>query len=329
MTDRRRPRRLRAALRRWARAALSTGPMTAALSTGLLTALPCPAAAQTAGGDAPLATAAPVKGKGGWHVGLIFESRFIPIGAALRSDVTWRVPLWRETDGLLFDNTYVEAGFTGQLSPGSAHPGLMLKVAPLAPIELRVQGQQLRYFGNFGSLAEYDGLDADWSPEQRRRAWEEKLGRHETGYKVSLEAVIKLKAGPVVALVEGKHTWVGVPDVARGHAWYESSADLLVAREDTIQTLNANVLYLWWGDPSGDAFLMTGARYEGWRTFETAEQRQFVTAAALWRPGWAALREEHLTFAGLAGVYVDDPYRVGEPYLGLLASIALDGAGAR
>lgn len=291
--------------------------------------LPSPAAAQTAGGDAPLATATTVKGKGGWHVGLIFESRFVPIGAAIRSDVTWRVPLWRAHDHLLLNGTYVEAGFTGQLSPGSAHPGLMLKVAPVAPLELRVQGQQLRYFGNFGSLAEYEGLDADWSPDQRREAWDEGLGRHETGYKFSLEAVLKAKAGPMVALVEAKHMWVGIPDVAAGNAWYESSSDLLVAREDVIETLNANLLYLWFGDPSGDAFLMTGVRYEGWRTFETAEQRQFVTLAGLYRPGWSALRAEHLTFAGLVGVYVDDPYRVGAPYVGLLVSVTLDGDGAR
>lgn len=294
-----------------------------------LASLPSPAAAQTAGGDAPLATATTVKGKGGWHVGLIFESRFVPIGAAIRSDVTWRVPLWREHDHLLLNGTYVEAGFTGQLSPGSAHPGLMLKVAPIAPLELRVQGQQLRYFGNFGSLAEYEGLDADWSPDQRREAWDRGLGRHETGYKFSLEAVLKAKAGPMVALVEAKHMWVGIPDVARGNAWYESSSDLLVAREDVIQTLNANLLYLWFGNPSGDEFLMTGVRYEGWRTDETAEHRQFVTLAGLYRPGWAALREEHLTFAGLLGVYVDDPYRVGEPYIGVLASVTLDGDGAR
>jgi hypothetical protein len=312
MTARRRPRRLPAA----------------ALLAALLITTP-PAAAQTAGDTAPLATAAPIKGKGGWHASLILESRFVPIGVALRSDVTWRVPLWRESDHLLLNGTYIEAGFTGQLSPGSAHPGLMLKVVPLVPLELRVQGQQLRYFGNFGSLAEYEGEDANWSPDERRRAWDEKLGRHETGYKLSFEAVLKAKAGPVVLLVEGKHMWLGAPDVARGNAWYESSSDLLVAREDIVQTLNANLLYLWYGDPSGAEFLMTGARYEGWRTFETAEQRQFVTAAALWRPGWTTLRDEHLTFAALAGVYVDDPYRVGDPYIGLLASITLAGEGSR
>jgi len=292
---------------------------------------PAPASAQTAGGEAPLATATatPVKGKGGWHLSLIFESRFVPLGAAIRSDMTWRVPLWRETSGLLFDNTYVEAGFTGQLSPGSFHPGMMLKVVPIVPLELRIQAQQLRYCSNFGSLAEYDGLDADWSPEQRDRAWEQKLGRHETGWKVTAQARLKAKAGPMVALVEGKHMWLGAPDVQRGNAWYESSSDMLVAREDIVQTVNANLLYVIYGDPSGDDFLMAGARYEGWRTVETAERRQFVTGVAMWRPGWSTLREEHLTIAALAGVYVDDPYRVGKPYLALLVSTVFDGEGAR
>lgn len=301
---------------------------------GALWALCCllaapPALAQTAGGDAPLVTETPAKGKGGFHAHLVFESRFIPIGAAIRSDVTWRVPLWRETSGLLVDNTYVEAGFTGQLSPGSAHPGMMLKVVPIVPLELRIQGQQLRYFGNFGSLAEYDGLDADWSPEQRRRAWEEKLGRHETGWKVTAHATLKAKAGPIVALVEGKHMWLGVPDVQEGNAWYESSSDLLVAREDIVQTVNANLLYVVYGDPSSEEFLMAGARYEGWRTIETAERRQFVTAVGMWRPGWSMVRDIHLTFAGLAGVYVDDPYRVGEPYLAFMVATAFDGDGSR
>lgn len=311
-------------LRLWSTRAL--GAVGALCLAGAL--VPSPAVAQTAGTGSPATTATPVKGKGGWHLTLIFESRFIPVGAAIRSDMTWRVPLWQGNRGLLFDKTYVEAGFTGQLSPGSFHPGMTVKVVPIVPLELRVDGQQLRYFGNFGSLAEYDGLDADWSPEQRDRAWSEKLGRHETGWRVTLHATIKAKAGPVVLLAEGKHMWLGVPDVARGNAWYESSSDLLVAREDVVQTVNANLLGVVYGDPSGDEFLMLGGRYEGWRTIHTAEQRQFVTAAALWRPGWSAVRETHMTFAALGGVYVDDPYRVGEPYVAFQVQTVFDGEGA-
>lgn len=306
------------------------GAVLAAVAFGLLVSV---AHAQTEGEAAPAATEAPAEASalaeasapktprrgGGWHAFTVFESRFNPIGPAFRMGALWKVPLFPDAENMLLRGAYVEAGLAGQLSPGSIHPGLLIKVVPILPLEFRFSAQHLRYFGLFGTLAEYDSIASDWSPKQRREAWDQDLGRHETGYKLTAQAVLKLKFGPVVGFADARHRWVGAWDVDPGGAWYESSSDLLIAREDQIQSINANAMYLLWGEPSDTEFLMVGGRWEGWRTIESGFERQIATAAAVWRPGWWA--ERSLTFGSLLGAYVDDPYRTGQPYVAIFAAV--------
>lgn len=253
------------------------------------------------------------KGTGGWRFRVQPQFRVIPKGLDVRLEAAWRSPMWRDRSGLLFDGTYIEVGPIARLSPASLHPGVAVKTVPIAPLELEASVWQLRYFGNFGSLFEYESVDADWSPEQRDRASSEGLGRHETGWAMSFKAVLRLKLGPVVWLTDFIHHWMSAPDVMEGHAWYESSSDLLLAREDHVQTINSNLGYLLWGHPSADEFLLLGVRWEGWRSLESAQERQMLSLLTMWRPGW--LHEQHFTVGLLTGVYIDDPYRTGLPYI--------------
>lgn len=249
------------------------------------------------------------KGQGGWRFRVQPQFRVIPKGLDVRLEAAWRAPMWRDRSGLLFDGTYIEVGPIARLSPASLHPGIAVKTVPIAPLELQASVWQLRYFGNFGSLHEYAGVDADWSPDQRSEA----VGRHETGWAMSFKSVLRLKFGPVVWLTDLIHHWMSAPDVMPGNAWYESSSDLLLAREDHVQTINSNLGYLLWGSPSADEFLLLGLRWEGWRSLESEQERQMLSVLTMWRPGW--LHERHLTFGLLTGVYLDDPYRTGLPYI--------------
>jgi len=263
--------------------------------------------------EAPIVEPAQRKGTGGWRFRIQPQFRVIPKGLDTRFEAAWRAPLWRDRSGLLFDGTYIEVGPIARLSPASLHPGIAVKTVPIAPIELEASVWQLRYFGNFGSLFEYEGVDADWSPEQRSRASGDGLGRHETGWAMSFKSALRLKFGPVVWLSDFIHHWMSAPDVMPGNGWYESSSDMLLAREDHVQTINSNLGYLLWGSPSADAFLLLGVRWEGWRALRSEHERQMLSLLTMWRPGW--LHERHMTFGLLSGVYLDDPYRTGLPYV--------------
>lgn len=278
-----------------------------ALCATLVILLAAPAGAVPAAN--PTIEAPPLKGAGGWRFRAQPQFRVIPKGLDCRLEAAWRRPLWRGRSGLLTDGTYIEVGPVARISPASLHPGVAIKTVPIAPLELEASVWQLRYFGNFGSLFEYESVDADWSPDQRSEA----VGRHETGWAMSFKGVLRLKVGPVVLLSDWVHQWMSAPDVAPGHAWYESSSDLLLAREDHVQTINVNLGYLLWGAPSDDEFLLLGLRWEGWRTLESEQARQMLSLLTMWRPGW--LHERHMTIGLLTGAYLDDPYRTGLPYI--------------
>lgn len=267
------------------------------------------------------------KGAGGWRFRVQPQFRIIPKGLDCRLEAAWRAPMWRDRSGLLFDGTYIEIGPIARLSPASLHPGVAVKTVPIAPLELEASVWQLRYFGTFGSLFEYESVDADWSPDQRDKASSEGLGRHETGWAMSFKSVLRLKVGPIVSLTELVHHWMMAPDVREGHAWYESSTDLLIAREDHVQTINTNLGYLLWGHPSADEFLLLGLRWEGWRALNSEQERQMLSVLTMWRPGW--LEEQHFTIGLLTGVYLDDPYRTGLPYIAGFAQFNWLDDGAR
>ncbi|MCA9540740.1 MAG: hypothetical protein KC620_17695 [Myxococcales bacterium] len=276
---------------------------------------------------APLAHGAPATsgGAGDFRFSSVLEARANPLGIGVTSELAWRVPLWH-SDNVLLRGAYIEAGAIAQVSPASIHPGLFVRVSPIAPLVFRLSAQQLRYFGLFGNLSEYtDGVDADWSPDQRDRAWDEDLGRHETGYLATAQAILQLKFGPALAFFEATQMWVGA-NIADGSAWYESSSDLLVGKTDRINLLKGTVGAVLMGEVSEPEFVIAALHWQGWRTETSEVERQIGGALLLWRPGlWEA---SQLTFGTLLGVYLDDPYRaigdVGLPdgiYAGAFAGI--------
>ena len=246
----------------------------------------------------------------GWRVRSASKVRHNPIGFGVQPELAWRVPLAR-SDHRLLRGTHFETGLVAKISPASFHPGLYAKLVPISPIVLRAQVQQLRYFGLFGHLTEYHGLQPDWHPETREGGIV--TGRHATGWTASTSATLRLKIGRYLAQVKTTRQWFTM-DVDPRLSWYDSTSDLIYAQTDYLDRVDATLGAFLWGGPRDVQFLMVGGQWRGYRTGRTALSRQLMCGALLWRPGWWADRK--LTFAALAGSYVADPYRRGQLYAG-------------
>ena len=246
----------------------------------------------------------------GWRVRSASKVRHNPIGLGVQPELAWRVPL-SESDHLLLRGIHFETGVVAKINPASFHPGLYAKLVPISPIVLRAQVQQLRYFGLFGHLMEYEGLQPDWHPETREGAIV--TGRHATGWTASTSATLRLKIGRYLGQVKTTRQWFSM-NVDPRLSWYDSTSDFIYAPADHLDRIDATLGAFLWGGPRDVEFLMLGGQWRAFRTGQTALSRQLMCGALLWRPGWWPDRK--LTFAGLAGTYLADPYRRGQLYAG-------------
>jgi len=247
---------------------------------------------------------------GGWQLQTASKIRHNPIGLGLQPELSWRLPL-SHSDHPLLRGTGVETGFLAKISPASFHPGLYVEAVPLSLLVFRAQLQQLRYFGFFGHLTEYEGRTPDWSPATREG--DQATGRHATGWTAATSVTLRLKVGRFLVQGRAARQWYRM-QVSLDHAWYDSTSDLIYAPRDHLDRLETTAGAFLSGGPGESRYLFLGGRWRADRTDRTALDRHLLCTAFSWRPGWWAHRE--LTFAGLVGRYLTDPYRAGQLYVG-------------
>ncbi len=254
-----------------------------------------------------------VTGDGVWRHKSLVGARYNRLGLSWFSDTGYRVPLSKKRTVLL-KNTYVEVGGSMKASPASLHPGLYAEVVPIAPIRLRATVMQLRYFGTYTALFEFEeGRDADWSDDALDRIEDDGLARHSTGLEVQGIAQLRLKFGKILALYESRVSYLRMNDVKPGNTWYETTYDMIMEKEDGIHVMYATLAFILWGNTDRD-MLIVGSRYQRDSTFETDLQRQVLSGVLLYRPSKSAwFLGAKPTFGFLGGGYLEDPYREGEP----------------
>lgn len=269
-----------------------------------------------------LACAAPIsvtaaRGEGAWRHQSALQGRNNRIGIGIKSYTGYRVRLY-DTDHWLLRDSYIEAGALAALSPASLKPGGYVQLSPVAPLVFRVSAQQLTYFGYFTSLHSLPE-DADWSNEALDEIRHE--GEYGTGVALNGMAELRLKFGPVIGLYSNHFTYLRA-DVDEGRTWYESTLDLLVAREDGVHAMKASLGALVFGEIQRD-FLLLAARWERYITLETEVTRHIVGGVALYRPFPEWWGRPLLALIG--GAFADDPYRTGEPYFGGFVQVEFGG----
>jgi hypothetical protein len=252
-------------------------------------------------------------GDGVWRHKSLVGARYNRLGLSWFSDTAYRVPLSKKRT-LLLKNTYVEVGGAVKASPASFHPGVYAEVVPIAPIRLRATVMQLRYFGTYTALFEFEeGHDADYSDDELDRIEDGGLARHETGLEVQGIAQLRLKFGKLLALYESRLSYLKINDMKAGDTWYETTYDVLMEKEDGIHIMYATLGYLLWGNTDRD-MLIIGSRYQRDSTFETDIQRQILSGVLIYRPSKSAwFLGAKPTFGFLGGGYLEDVYREGEP----------------
>lgn len=256
--------------------------------------------------------------EGWWRHQSALRARSNRVGVGIFSDTGYRVPLYDSEHALLKD-AYVESGIVTQISPASFQPGAYFQIVPATPLVLRLSVQHLRFFGLYTSLHEFEGLDPVWDEAELDRREHE--GRHDSGLSADAQYQIRLKFGPVVTLFTQQLTYVRA-DISEGNSWYESTTDLLVAREDAIHALKGTLGYLIFGELQRD-FLMVAGHWERYATFETEVRRQIVGGLGLYRPSaeWWGKPVAAL----VAGTFLEDEYKTGELYIGGFIAVEFGG----
>ncbi|MBV70823.1 MAG: hypothetical protein CMH52_05685 [Myxococcales bacterium] len=255
-------------------------------------------------------------GQGVWRLELKLASRVNPVGLALRPALGYRISL-SDSDHLLLKGTHIETGFLGAVSPASFHPGMYVTLVPIAPLVLRLRVQQLRYFGLFGNLSEYDGLEPDWRDEVRQESITG--GRHETAIRAQAQAQFRIFYEGLALMTQ--YTFgLYQADIGLGGSWYESSDDLLLARNDQAHRVDSLVGWYVSGTPFSEEHLLLGGLWQGHWVEKTNVRRHIGGGVVGYRPGW--LRERRLTALFLFARYFEDAYRTGEFYFGSMISMS-------
>lgn len=245
-----------------------------------------------------------------WQLRGIVQGRSNQLGIGSNLEARWRTPLYGGSESLLLKGCYLDVGGIARLSPASLHHALFVDYVPIAPLQFRFDVGRLAYFGLFGTVIEYDGPDADWSPEAMRDRTNPRPG---TGLAWRAMAKLRLKFGPVVALHEQLVMSFTMNRLSTGTYWYESINDMLVGQRDQIWAMKNTLGYLVYGDLNRE-FLVVAAHHERYEAFETDVQRQIAGVVSLYRPRYDWWGQPK--FALLAGAMIEDVHRAGSLYIG-------------
>lgn len=244
--------------------------------------------------------------------------RINPIGASMFSDTGFRLNRGGGDDPL-YKGARFELGAATGVSPAYVWAGPFIEAIPFAFLKVRASFQPLYYFGTFGAIAEFDGPEADWSPERLDQVEEEDLGEATAGWRFNTVIRFQLKAGPIVAFVESDYAWMSMNVSSE---YYEPFYDLLLSPEDEVWTVSAAGGYVFGGELD-DGFLLLGARWQEQTTRNTDLARQTATLLWIWDIpdsfwSWGTPR-----LVGIVGAYLEDEYHEGEPLFAMKLSISL------
>lgn len=256
-------------------------------------------------------------GLDGFHLLSALSIRPYPIGLSWRTQAGYKRGLF-ESDSILLNNTFVDAGVSTALSPASFWVGPYLEILPLAVLNLRVTAQFLRYFGNFGFLYVPAGGEQDWSLDALDTSAEQGLGQSTTGLLVEAQATPQMRVGRVVVQAQTTFGWMQM-DVE--DQYYEPFYDLFFAPTDTFWVTRPTVGYLLGRDLS-KGYLLLGARWEHVSIANSRTSRDTVGMLFNWKVPASVMEWGDPALSGFGGVHVDHPNRGRvSPYLGIQALV--------
>lgn len=184
----------------------------------------------------------------------LFGFRVNPLGLTDDLEIHYRLRLF-EPDGLIFDDTHISFGPSLSITPATGQVGAVLRVKPLALLELSASYHWVGYFGTFGLVQSFDNSAIDYSDTQMDI--NEKAGQNYStwGGLLSMSGLLQAKVGPIAA----RSTFGAVMNDVRTNDddlyWFDTTHDVLSLKRGWILKNDLDVLYV------NDIGFAVGARW--------------------------------------------------------------------
>lgn len=148
-----------------------------------------------------------------------------PEGLQYVFEAEYRVPLGHSQHVLLKDSAVSLIGHA-ELTPAFPRGGLALKIAPVAVWDITARAWGTYYFGLFSSVIPVDDPDFVATKENKQALADARVPGW--GLRLDVNTRLKMKAGPVIAVVEveARHHDVTTPDGPPPYFW--EPTDMLV-----------------------------------------------------------------------------------------------------
>ncbi len=172
---------------------------------------------------------------------------FNPLGLVELATVTYRKPLYK-SESPLFATNFVEASVLGASTPAYGFVGLQTQLQPLSILRLRARAEVIGFYGNFGHIARFDSVNADYSDTRLDEIGDADENSSTVGVRLTLSALFQVAVKQVALRSHLQATHVNLKLEENERFYYSPQFDYLV--EDGGWFVQ-NDLDLVWLFPSG------------------------------------------------------------------------------
>lgn len=238
---------------------------------------------------------------------------FNPLGLVELAMVTYRKPLYK-SESPLFATNFVEASILGASTPAYGFVGLQAQLQPLSILRLRARAEAIGFYGNFGHIARFDSVNADYSDTELDKISDAGENSSALGVRLTFSSLfqVAVKQVAVRSHLQATHVDLDLEDNER--FYYSPQFDYLV--EDGGWFVQ-NDLDLVWLFPSG---LVAGVRMNSsWAVYsdDVADEdpngpSHRIGPLVAWPFFEGEGRIQRATAIGLANWYVKNRFRAGQ-----------------
>jgi hypothetical protein len=189
-----------------------------------------------------------------------------PAGLVDLAQIGYRHRLYASSDPVSEDN-FVGVGVVPTLSPAFARVGPVLELQPLSVLSLAASYEEIRFFGNYGSLQSFSSPLANYDDAELSRRGDLPRGDPLAPYagrgsQLSLTAILQAKVGPFAARGTTRLMRPDYDVRAGDRVVYDPMYDLLVPNNGWFMNQDVDAVYITdWGLLAGVRWTSTLAFY--------------------------------------------------------------------
>jgi len=232
-----------------------------------------------------------------------------PIGAMNLIEVMYRYRLFKPKH-ILLNDTHASVGPFFDINPAAAALGGVVRVKPLAVLQVSFSHAWIGYFGTFGLLQSFDSDGIDYSDTQLDKNEDAGQNFATTGSISKLETILQAKVGPIAARSALLATRYHINTHGKP-LWFDTGLDVLAPEKGWVVKNDLDLLWM------GKKGLALGSRWTWTRALlgsasPGADHTDRVGPIAIysWKKTPGA-KFSHPTVVAMLQWYVKHPYRTG------------------